>query len=94
MVYAVDFGTSNTVVVRWNSVTQAPETLTLPGLSQKLGNNPPLIPSLVYVEDATRGEIVAGQAVRDRGLDLSSNPRFFAILSAASVQKFKDFCRS
>lgn len=77
MVYAVDFGTSNTVVVRWNSVAQSPETLTLPGLSQKLGNNPPLIPSLVYVEDATRGEIVAGQAVRDRGLDLSSNPRFF-----------------
>jgi molecular chaperone DnaK (HSP70) len=77
MVYAVDFGTSNTVIVRWNSVTQTPETLTLPGLSQKLGNNPPLIPSLVYVEDATRGEIVAGQAVRDRGLDLSSNSRFF-----------------
>lgn len=77
MVYAVDFGTSNTVVVRWNAVTQAAETLTLPGLSQKLGDNPPLIPSLVYVEDATRGEVVAGQAVRDRGLDLSSNPRFF-----------------
>jgi molecular chaperone DnaK (HSP70) len=77
MVYAVDFGTSNTVVVRWNAVTQAAETLTLPGLSQKLGDNPPLIPSLVYVEDATRSEVVAGQAVRDRGLDLSSNPRFF-----------------
>jgi molecular chaperone DnaK (HSP70) len=77
MVYAIDFGTSNTVVVRWNSVTQAAETLALPGVSQKLGDNPPLIPSLVYVEDATRGEIISGQAVRDRGLDLSSNPRFF-----------------
>jgi molecular chaperone DnaK (HSP70) len=77
MVYAVDFGTSNTVVVRWNPVTQSPETLNLAGLSQKLGNNPPLIPSLVYVEDATRGEIVAGQAVRNRGLDLSSDARFF-----------------
>lgn len=77
MVYAVDFGTSNTVVVRWNAATQAPETLSLPGLSQQLVNNPPLVPSLVYIEDATRGEVIAGQAVRDRGLDLSSNPRFF-----------------
>lgn len=43
----------------------------------QLGNNPPLIPSLVYVEDAMRGKVIAGQAVRDRGLDLSSDPRFF-----------------
>jgi molecular chaperone DnaK (HSP70) len=77
MVYAIDFGTSNTVVVRWNPVTQEAETLVLPGLAQKLGDNPPLIPSLVYVEDATQGEVVAGQAVRDRGLDLNRNPRFF-----------------
>lgn len=77
MVYAVDFGTSNTVVVRWNAATQQPETLSLPGLSQQLANNPPLIPSLIYVEDGLRGEVVVGQAVRDRGLDLSSNPRFF-----------------
>ncbi|MFM7424142.1 MAG: Hsp70 family protein [Elainella sp.] len=77
MVYAIDFGTSNTVVVRWNSATEAPETLALPGLSQQLSQNPPLIPSLVYVEDATQAEIIAGQAVRDRGLDLGNNPRFF-----------------
>jgi molecular chaperone DnaK (HSP70) len=77
MVYAIDFGTSNTVVVRWNAVTQQPETLALPGLSQKLGDNPPLIPSLLYVEDATHNDVIVGQAVRDRGLDLSSNPRFF-----------------
>lgn len=77
MVYAIDFGTSNTVVVRWNAVSQQAETLTLPGLSQKIADNPPLIPSLVYVEDATRAEVIAGQAVRSRGLDLSNNPRFF-----------------
>ncbi len=77
MVYAIDFGTSNTVVVRWNAATQQPETLALTGLSQQLADNPPLIPSLAYIEDATRAEIIAGQAVRDRGLDLSSNPRFF-----------------
>ncbi len=75
--YAIDFGTSNTVITRWNQATQQPETLSLPGLSLQLSQNPPLIPSLLYVEDASQGKVVVGQAVRDRGLDLSNNPRFF-----------------
>ncbi|MBE9128245.1 MULTISPECIES: Hsp70 family protein [unclassified Coleofasciculus] len=75
--YAIDFGTSNTVITRWNAATQQPETISLPGLSQQLGANPPLIPSLVYVEDANQSNIIVGQAVRDRGLDLNSDPRFF-----------------
>jgi molecular chaperone DnaK (HSP70) len=77
MTIAIDFGTSNTVVARWNVATQQPETLTLPDLSWRMAQNPPLIPSLVYVEDAAAGQITAGQAVRDRGLDLSNDPRFF-----------------
>ncbi|HEY9813838.1 MAG TPA: Hsp70 family protein, partial [Candidatus Sericytochromatia bacterium] len=77
MAIAIDFGTSNTVITRWNPVTQQPETLSLPGLSTISGQNPPLIPSLVYVEDAARGEVILGQAVRDRGLDLKTDPRFF-----------------
>ena len=77
MAIAIDFGTSNTCIARWNPVTQQPETLSLPGLSQQLGQNPPLIPSLLYVEDATQKKVVVGQAVRDRGLDLTSDPRFF-----------------
>ncbi len=75
--YAIDFGTSNTVITRWNPATQQPETLSLPGLSLQLGQNPPLIPSLLYVEDASQGKVVVGQAVRDNGLDLTSDPRFF-----------------
>ena len=74
---AIDFGTSNTVVARWNRATQQPETLALPGLSVQLGQNPPLIPSLLYVENTAENQVVLGQAVRDRGLDLSSDPRFF-----------------
>lgn len=77
MAIAIDFGTSNTCIARWNPVTQQPETLSLPGLSLQLGHNPPLIPSLVYVEDASQKKVVVGQAVRDRGLDLTSDPRFF-----------------
>jgi len=70
MTLAIDFGTSNTVVARWNSVTQQPETLSLPNLSGRQGLNPPLIPSLVYVENAQAPIILAGQTVRDRGLDV------------------------
>ena len=74
---AIDFGTSNTVVARWNRVTQQPETLSLPGISDRSGQNPPLIPSLLYVEDARQGTVVVGQTVRDRALDLSTDLRFF-----------------
>ena len=77
MAIAIDFGTSNTCIARWNPATGQPETLSLPGLSQQLGQNPPLIPSLVYVEDAAQNKVVVGQAVRDRGLDLTKDPRFF-----------------
>lgn len=77
MAIAIDFGTSNTVMARWNRATQQPETLTLPGISWKTAENPPLIPSLLYVEDASQGQVIVGQPVRDRGLDLSNDPRFF-----------------
>jgi len=70
MTLAIDFGTSNTVVARWNRVTQQAETLSLPGLSVLLAQNPPLVPSLLYVESAQSGQVLAGQTVRDRGLDL------------------------
>lgn len=77
MPYAIDFGTSNTVIARWNAATQQPETLTLSTLSLQQADNPPLVPSLLYVEDAATGKVLAGQTVRDRGLDLSRDPRFF-----------------
>lgn len=75
MALAIDFGTSNTVVARWNPATEQAETLSLPGLSMTQGGSPPLIPSLVYL--APEGETWIGQAVRDRGLDLKNDPRFF-----------------
>jgi len=77
MAIAIDFGTSNTVITRWNPATQQPETLKLPGLSLISAQNPPLIPSLLYLEDAAQGKVVVGQEVRDRGLDLNADPRFF-----------------
>jgi molecular chaperone DnaK (HSP70) len=77
MAYAIDFGTSNTVVTRWNPATNQPETLTLPGIALKQAGNPPLIPSLLYVENAAEGQVAIGQSVRDRGLDVTTDARFF-----------------
>jgi molecular chaperone DnaK (HSP70) len=77
MPIAIDFGTSNTVIARWNPVTGQAETLSLPGLTIQQSLNPPLVPSLVYVEDASSTRVLVGQQVRDRGLDLSQEPRFF-----------------
>ncbi|MBO1349889.1 MAG: Hsp70 family protein [Hormoscilla sp. GUM202] len=77
MAIAIDFGTSNTVITRWNPVTLQPETLKLPRFSLIQGQNPPLIPSLVYTEDASQGKVLVGQQVRDKGLDISSDARFF-----------------
>jgi molecular chaperone DnaK (HSP70) len=76
MAIAVDFGTSNTVVAHWNPVLEQSETLALPGLSLTMG--PPLVPSLIYVERPEASGVVVGQAVRDRGLDIATDPRFFA----------------
>jgi molecular chaperone DnaK (HSP70) len=77
MTIAIDFGTSNTVIARWNPAIQQPETLKLPGLSAISAQNPPLIPSLLYVENADQSQVILGQQVRDRGFDLSNDSRFF-----------------
>ena len=77
MPIAIDFGTSNTLVARFNSSEQQPEIINLPNISQQIGNNPPLIPSLIYVENAAKNQVIIGKKVRDRGLDLTDNQRFF-----------------
>ncbi|MBU6230587.1 MAG: Hsp70 family protein [Cyanobacteria bacterium REEB459] len=77
MTLAIDFGTSNTVISRWNDLTKSPETIFLPGLSLSQANLPPLVPSLVYLEQASLEGALVGQVVRDRGLDIADDPRFF-----------------
>lgn len=77
MAIAIDFGTSNTVVSRWNPATQQPETLKLQGLSLVSTQNPTLIPSLVYLSNAVKNQVIVGQQVRDQGYDVSNDLRFF-----------------
>lgn len=68
MEYAIDFGTSNTVVARINDQGEV-ETVKLAEFSSIIANNPPLIPSLVYVQNASQAQVLIGQEVSDRGLD-------------------------
>ncbi|MBT9316363.1 Hsp70 family protein [Leptothoe spongobia] len=70
MVLAIDFGTSNTVLCRWNAATQSSEVLALNTVSQRT-SGPAVVPSLLYVEDAQQNQVLIGQPVRDRGLDRS-----------------------
>ncbi len=75
--YAIDFGTSNTVIARWNRATEQGEPVKIAQFSQEIPSLPPVIPSLLYVESAQEGKTLIGQQVRDRGLDLASNSRCF-----------------
>ncbi|MBD2179106.1 Hsp70 family protein [Pseudanabaena sp. FACHB-1998] len=84
MEYAIDFGTSNTVVARINDKGEV-ETVKLADYSCLIADNPPLIPSLVYVQDAAKEQVLIGQEVSDRGFDfqvrnpqnLNNEQRFF-----------------
>ncbi len=72
---AIDFGSSNTVIARWNIATNQPETIKFADLNRPAPLDS-LVPSLVYVQDAAAGIIEIGQPVIDRGKD-RPQPRFF-----------------
>ena len=89
MEYAIDFGTSNTVVARVNQNGEI-ETVKVSNYSSLIADNPPLIPSFVYVQDAVNGQVLIGQEVSDRGLDnkntnknIKGESRFFKAFKRA-----------
>jgi molecular chaperone DnaK (HSP70) len=79
MEYAIDFGTSNTIVARINENGEI-ETVRLADYCSLIADNPPLIPSFVYVQDAVKEQVLVGQEICDRGLDnknTKGEQRFF-----------------
>lgn len=74
---AIDFGTTNSVIARWNDDTHAAEIIALPGLSAPDHDAPPTIPSLLYIHDGQSGHATTGQAVREQQLDQQRNNRLF-----------------
>ncbi len=75
MTVAIDFGTSNTVIARWNPVSQAPDVVHLAGLSESQTSG--LIPSLVYVDNAATQAVKVGQQVIQNAGFQSDSQRFF-----------------
>ena len=74
--YAVDFGTSNTVVARWNFAREEPQTMSFPAITAPgSGAMPPVTPSVLYY----RGEesFLMGYEVTSRGLDDIRSSRYF-----------------
>ncbi|MFN7790337.1 MAG: Hsp70 family protein [Pseudanabaena sp.] len=74
-VIAIDFGSSNTVIARWNIATNQPETLIFANLNRPAPLNG-LVPSLVYVQNAQAEIVEIGQRVIDQGKD-RPQPRLF-----------------
>lgn len=77
---AIDFGTTNSVIARWNPDTEDSEIIKIAGLSEpEASEHPATVPSLLYVEDgkSTPPKIICGQTVRDRELDVKRDNRLF-----------------
>lgn len=74
MKLAIDFGTTNTVIARWDDGVKI---VSLPGFSTSPDGVQSLVPSLVYVRDGQAGEVIIGLAVREQSLDGQHNNRLF-----------------
>ncbi|MBD2178106.1 Hsp70 family protein [Pseudanabaena sp. FACHB-1998] len=84
---AIDFGSSNTVVARWNIVTNQPETIIFDDLSRPKPLNA-LVPSLAFVHDAQNEVVEIGQRVIDRGND-RPQPRLFSQIKRRLVNNVR-----
>ncbi len=73
---AIDFGTTNSAVARFDPATGQGNTVELPSLSHPTSSGEFLIPTLLYVQDG-HGEVTIGHAVRAQGLDSAPGNRLF-----------------
>lgn len=90
--FALDFGTSNTLVARSSDGAGEPETLRLPGLSEAgLDGAPPLVPTILHVADASVPRLLAGAEVRARGLDVAGDHRYFSGFKRGIVAEVPGF---
>lgn len=75
--FSIDFGTTNTVIARWNDITNTAEIVAPEGLHTPENGRPALVPSLLYVNEGRAGSVTIGQQVRERGLDQQQDNRLF-----------------
>lgn len=75
---AIDFGTTNSVVARWNPDKNDSEVLAIPPITDAtVTDRPPLVPSLLYVDDAKSGKFTIGQSVTEQGKNTQKDNRLF-----------------
>ncbi|MDX1995703.1 MAG: Hsp70 family protein [bacterium] len=74
---AIDFGTTNSVIARWNTAQEDAEIVSIPEVSLRDGELPSVVPSLIYIHDAAAGSVTIGQQVRNKGLDSMRDNRLF-----------------
>ncbi|NUN63775.1 Hsp70 family protein [Pseudanabaena biceps] len=84
---AIDFGSSNTVIARWNIVTNQPETIILDDVNRPAPLQS-LVPSLLYVQNAQEEIVEIGQKIIDRGKD-APQPRLFSQIKRRLVANVK-----
>jgi molecular chaperone DnaK (HSP70) len=78
MKIAIDFGTTNTVIARWDESQESAELLTIPHLSiPPETTRPPLIPSLLYIHEGRSPHLAVGQTVIDQNLLRRRDNRLF-----------------
>jgi molecular chaperone DnaK (HSP70) len=75
---AIDFGTTNSVVARWDEATAQSHIIDLPTIGDaSVEDRPSVVPSLIYVNDARNQQFTVGQAVRNARLDAQRDNRLF-----------------
>jgi molecular chaperone DnaK (HSP70) len=75
---AIDLGTTNSVVARWDTNTEQGQIVHVPNISIPFSDErPPLVPSLIYIQHGQEEKHIIGQAVRDAQLDMQRDNRLF-----------------
>ena len=76
---AIDFGTTNSLLARWDEPTGKAQVVSIAGISTPTQDNrqQPLIPSLLYVQNGQTGQVSLGQAVLDGKFHQMRDNRLF-----------------
>jgi len=75
---AIDFGTTNSVLARWDEEADDAEIVQIEGLSDSRGDDlPPSVPSLIYINDGKKPEVTVGYAVKEKKLHVKQDNRLF-----------------
>ncbi len=75
---AIDLGTTNTVIARWDEAAGIPEVVNIADVGTGgIDGRPPLVPSLVYIQDGASGTVLIGQTIPNCNLDQQRDNRLF-----------------